>query len=301
MSRINCFPTSRRRPPATAFALIMSVTLPLTAALIISLALTAATAQPVAAQTQVAQTSALAADDGNETCISCHAEEGTAWERSAHGSVPPESLSVVGGASCVDCHGPYLKGHPATGTVRLSVDSSQCQECHVETYDQWEHTQHAGEGVQCISCHTPHSQGLRLTDEALCSSCHRDNLDDPLHAAHFTGDVNCTNCHMNGVAYTGPLAATDVQVATLSVPTHDFVTVNAQNCLTCHRDDVDTPVATQSTTSQVAASTVAAQDKTSFVDDVLSIANLGFGVGIGGVLGIVFMLFAATALQRKDS
>lgn len=286
MSRSKYLLIVRRRRCATAYAIPAL----LTALVTIALLLVATSAQPVFAQV----------DEPNETCISCHSEEGDAWESSAHGSVPAESIDMLGGASCVDCHGPYVKGHPAEGTVRLSVDSTLCQACHAETYDQWEHTQHAGEGVQCISCHTPHSQGLRLTDQVLCSSCHRDNLTDSLHTAHVDGDVNCTNCHMNGANYTGPLATTDIQVAALNLPTHDFVTVNAQNCLTCHRDDVDTPIATQSTTGQVDSNT-ATQDKATFVDDVLSIANLGFGIGIGGVLGILFMLFAATALQRNGS
>ena len=236
----------------------------------------------------------------DQPCAACHSEQHDAWIASAHGTVPPESVGAIGGASCVDCHGPYIKDHPAAGTVRLTVDSSLCQDCYSGTYDEWQHTQRASEGVQCISCHRPHSQELRLTDQALCQSCHRDTLIDSLHAAHRVGEVACTSCHMathdttpaNGFVRNGLAAAS-----------HDFIVVTSQNCLDCHRNDVATtkdPNRLVADVSIFSAELTAAQ-RTNKILTALSATNLGLGIGFGGILGIVFMLVAARVFPRRDS
>jgi hypothetical protein len=243
----------------------------------------------------------------DDSCVTCHSDEGTAWTHSPHGQVPPESAGMAGGASCVDCHGPYIKGHPASGTITLTVDSSQCQTCHTDTYVQWQGSQHAQDNVQCISCHRPHSQELRLTDESLCQSCHHESLADPLHTAHWTGDATCTTCHLADVPQMNLAASQDPTLGRVVAPSHDFVTVSSKNCLDCHADDVSaTPVAT---TAGNAAATHEAQllagqlEQTQRANKSLttfSAANLGFGLGIGGILGIVFMLIGAgRMLGRK--
>lgn len=242
-----------------------------------------------------AQSAAL---DETESCVSCHEEEGMAWEDSPHGSVPPESSGESGGASCVDCHGEYIKGHPAEGPMSLSVDSSSCQGCHAETFSQWENTHHAGEGVQCISCHRPHSQALRLTDETLCQSCHRESLDDSFHTAHWQAEATCISCHMADLPNHSLANADATMGITMAAPTHDFVTVSSRNCLECHKGDVvmeQTGRKTQALPINDAATAGDTVRERRWMRGIatLSVANLGFGLGIGGVLGIVFMLVAA--------
>ncbi len=240
--------------------------------------------------------------DENETCTSCHSEEGDAWMTSPHGVTDPNVAGQAGGASCVDCHGPYVKGHPNEGTIQLSIASDLCQDCHTDVYDQWVHTQHAGEGVQCISCHKPHSQELRLTDEALCQSCHREGLTDSLHLAHIDNNVTCTNCHMNGPTLTEPVATVDlaavVQVRTAS---HDFTLVSSENCLDCHREDVTKTDTTVRTSVPVVPNSGASESGLPWTSWILSAANLGFGLGIGGIVGILFMLVAGSIFGRRDS
>lgn len=251
-------------------------------------------------------TSALAADEDTppteETCTSCHTEESDAWLASPHANEAPNMMSSGDGASCVDCHGPYIKDHPAAGTIRLSVDSSQCESCHTDTYDQWEHTLHAGEGVQCISCHSPHSQQLRLTDEKLCKSCHREAVADPLHTAHWDSNVTCTNCHMDGAAMPQAIASTELDMA-LTTPSHDFISISATSCLDCHREDVGSAsISTNPAPAEPAAEEIGASSaQPALMLASVSIANLGLGLGVGGVLGIVFMLAAARFLPRRDS
>lgn len=244
------------------------------------------------------------AESTDETCASCHSAEYDAWIASDHGTVHPESVGAIGGASCIDCHGPYVKGHPEDGTILLTVDSSLCQDCHSATYDQWLHTQHAGEGVQCISCHRPHTQDLRLTDETLCQSCHRDSLNDSLHSAHRIGEVKCTSCHMDGYALGNSHVSTVPVGMSEPVATHDFIVVSAQSCLDCHRDDVaNTKVRNELVapdTTVLNAELTAAQRMNKILA-AISATNLGLGLGFGGILGIVFMLVAARIFPRRDS
>lgn len=238
--------------------------------------------------------------ESDQPCASCHSEQHDAWVTSAHGTVHPESVGALGGASCVDCHGPYIKDHPAAGTVRITIDSSLCQDCHTTTYAEWEHTRHAGEGIQCISCHRPHSQELRLTDQALCQSCHRETLTDSLHTAHRLGAVACTNCHMAGHSaaangesnHNGAIAAS-----------HDFIVVTSENCLECHRHDVATTKDPNRLLADVSifSAELSAAQRANKILAALSATNLGLGIGFGGILGIVFMLVAARVFPRRDS
>jgi nitrate/TMAO reductase-like tetraheme cytochrome c subunit len=241
------------------------------------------------------------AEQENKTCTSCHSEEHEAWQRSIHAA--PE-----GGATCTDCHGEYVRGHPDAGTIPLVVDSSNCINCHATTSEQWQHSLHAGEGVQCISCHRAHDQDLRLTDEKLCSSCHRESLDDSLHSAHWQNEVACTSCHLSDGAKGQSVASSDAMIAVAFAPTHDFVTVSATKCLDCHRDDVKVsaetmPIDGQATTVQQTsglASKLQSEQKSNHFLTVLSTINLGFGIGIGGILGILFVLVAASVSKRSD-
>lgn len=244
----------------------------------------------------------------DETCVSCHQEEGTSWEHSPHGSVAPESAGDTGGASCVDCHGEYVKGHPAEGPMSLSVDSSICQDCHEETFSQWEPSYHAASGVQCISCHRPHTQDLRLTDETLCQSCHRESLDDAFHSAHWQGEVTCTSCHLADTPHMQSVASSDPALGVTLAPTHDFVTVSGQNCLECHKDAVALDQSDSAAATRSVAQTIEPEIPATGINGMalglasLSAANLGFGLGIGGILGIVFMLVAANyGFGRKQS
>lgn len=244
-------------------------------------------------------------EEADPPCASCHSGEFDAWMDSAHGTVHPESFGDLAGASCVDCHGPYIKDHPAEGTIRLTVDSSLCQDCHASTYDQWMHTQHAGEGVQCISCHRPHSQDLRLTDQLLCASCHRDDLTDSLHAAHRIGEVNCTSCHMDGYSMGNSHVSTNPTFNGVNAVSHDFIVVSAKSCLDCHRDDVTSGKTEVSNRTVPATTSISAElsdaQRSNKALTAISATNLGLGLGFGGILGIVFMLVAARIFPRRES
>lgn len=246
--------------------------------------------------------------DSSDTkpCSSCHSDEADAWGASPHAAlVDPDTGHAL--ATCTTCHGDYVRGHPDENSVPLVVDSSSCKECHEETWSQWESSTHGDEGVQCIGCHMVHSQEMRLTDDRLCTSCHRESLDDTLHQAHWQDTATCTDCHMAVTATVSEaVASAGGQLVATHAPDHDFVSVSSAKCLDCHREDVKikagVATATQAISVTAAADPKLAQaQQANHVLGVLSLANLGFGVGIGGILGIVFMIAYARFGSRRDS
>ncbi len=131
---------------------------------------------------------------GVTECAVCHKEEAAAWQTSTHAKGASFGLH---GAMCIDCHDhSAFENHPENGTMSITTDSSVCKDCHPHTFEQWEASHHAENGVQCIGCHLSHSQDFRLIDDALCGSCHRDRLQDFSHTAHSHSHVTCADCHM---------------------------------------------------------------------------------------------------------
>ena len=257
----------------------------------------------------LALTPGVFAQTDEEGC-GCHTAEKSTWEMSTHGQIKANGEPV---AACETCHGVYTRGHPEQDMLPLDTDSSVCTDCHETTAHEWEGTIHATAGVQCIGCHVAHSQDLRLGNQAQCESCHREAVQDPLHTAHWLGNVTCTNCHMAGEsAMGGKLASADFNIALVQVPTHDFVTVSAKNCLDCHAKEVQVDVSTEpadfvqrldviaaAAEAPLLRADLAAAQQTTRATTLFVPMSLGFGVSIGGVLGIAFVLVAASWGRRK--
>lgn len=257
----------------------------------------------------LALASSAFAQTDEEGC-GCHTAEKSTWEMSTHGQIKANGEPV---AACETCHGVYTRGHPEQDMLPLDTDSSVCADCHETTVHEWEGTIHATAGVQCIGCHVAHSQDLRLGNQAQCESCHREAVQDPLHTAHWLGDVTCTNCHMAGEsAMGGQLASADFNIALVQAPSHDFVTVSARNCLDCHAKEVQTDVGagpsdfiqrldviSAAAEAPTLRADLAAAQQTTRTTALFVPMSLGFGVSIGGVLGIAFVLVAASWGRRK--
>lgn len=245
----------------------------------------------------------------NEEGCGCHSEESATWLASPHGQASLESAGAAG-PTCEGCHGAYVRGHPHDGLMELTMDSSMCTDCHQETYEEWQGTQHAEAGVQCIGCHLSHSQALRLTGSELCASCHRDSPSDSFHVSHRASDVACTNCHV------APDAGSEsgmVQVAGMAAaPTHDFTTVSAANCVDCHstqigdveslgeRDATITELMTVANRAPVPDNELAAAKRQNRTHATVTFVSLGLGIGVGGVAGMILVLFVGYVSQRKS-
>jgi len=240
---------------------------------------------------------AAALADSPEDCAGCHSEETTAWRKSPHAKA--ESGSVA----CESCHGAYVEGHPNAGVMQLGVDSAVCQDCHQETAEQWQDSLHGQANVQCISCHTSHSQEFRKADEALCESCHRDQLNDFSHSIHDEADLICTDCHTSAESSssTGSVAKSDGA----PVANHSFG-VTSKACVDCHEkshaassfqpagQQPDGPGRTEEMATRLKAI-----EQANLSLKGLSVAGLGLGLGIGGMVGIILMLVMSRLGQRS--
>jgi tetratricopeptide (TPR) repeat protein len=106
-------------------------------------------------------------------------------------------------------------------------------------------------GVQCGSCHNPHSGKLKLESSLVCGQCHDQNkYTAQTHTLHSqnTLEVNCVSCHMPSKLYMGNDLRHD---HSFRIPRPDltakFGTPNT--CNSCHTDK----------TAQWAADKIAAQ------------------------------------------
>jgi hypothetical protein len=270
-----------------------------------------------------------------EPCAQCHPAETAAWQDSPHAqalvnidvalesagdqsaclSCHTTGLDDAGvydhaGVTCEACHGPYVSDHPASGTMQLSVDSSPCQNCHAATYEEWTETVHAQSGVQCIGCHQAHTQQTRQSDDALCGSCHRERLHDFEHTAHQDANVACADCHLPTAA------AFDTNVGltlggSRNAPAHSLA-VASQTCSGCHAASIHVKapgeVLNQTDDTRMAAMTERVRDLAYELDDVrkengtlqtLALVSLGLGLGVGGMLGIIFVAVLGLLSQKK--
>jgi formate-dependent nitrite reductase cytochrome c552 subunit len=230
---------------------------------------------------------------GAEKCAECHPKEMETWQNSPHATVKTADGSV--GVTCEDCHGTYVEGHPQKGLMQLSTDSSVCRACHAKTYEKWSVSAHGRLNVQCIGCHVAHSQGLRLTDNTLCTACHQSPPTDVAHTAHSQAGVVCVSCHVS-------TASTPASVADTATG-HDFMASSSQPCVNCHDQTPSRPMP-DSANNQAAGLASAAmasqpvepvtpaetQEQPAQILQIMPFVTLGLGMGIGGILGIIFML-----------
>ena len=237
-------------------------------------------------------------------CLACHTTDFD----------PAANTYAHAGVTCEACHGPYVEGHPQNGVMQLDADSSVCSDCHAETHKQWQASLHAQAGVQCIGCHLSHSQDFRLSDEELCGACHRDRLEDFAHTTHETAEVGCTDCHLSSapVDEAAALASAEPAMGGGTVPSHSFTVVSSQACVGCHGQTIHeqtpssglTPVADvrllalADQAPELAAQLDAAEQSIKSLR-VMSLVSLGLGMGIGGMLGIVFMLVVGYVVQGR--
>ena len=232
---------------------------------------------------------------GAEKCVECHEAETDAWQNSPHARAGDDAEGALG-ATCEACHGLYVEDHPQTGVMQLRVDSSACEDCHTGTVGQWQNSIHAEAGVQCIGCHQSHSQEFRLSDDELCASCHRDRL----ATTHGQADVSCIECHLSSTdSHEIVPVSAGASSQAIPVASHDFTSVLSKDCVSCHGQDVhtdeaiavssvrlpDTPECEPELTAKLKT---AEQTNRSLL--TMTPVSLGLGLGIGGMLGIIFML-----------
>jgi hypothetical protein len=275
---------------------------------------------------------------GPEQCAACHPTQMTLWEDSPHahaletverasetacsGEAPfmdcecfechttgydqRQGSYTHAGVTCEACHGPYIPDHPQAGLMQLEVDSSTCRDCHTVTYEQWQETAHSEANVQCTGCHVAHSQETRLERETLCQSCHAEEESD---WAHHTAGVNCTDCHVSSPGRTGATNAVSL-VGGSTAPNHSFGLV-VHSCADCHAESIHTTIQAGTTVVDQAQLAVMQQRVKQLGQELeeakkahssmatMSVVALGFGLGAGGIVGVIFSMILGYILHRR--
>lgn len=199
-----------------------------------------------------------------EDCTGCHEGLRGYWEQSAHGYAltdpafqrawqeqgsPQECLAChttgfdpatgeykEGGVGCLSCHSPVPSNHPDT-YMPTDVSSRLCGTCHVDTFAEWEVSEHGTQGMTCNQCHNPHTAKVRAGhSQELCQTCH--NTEG--HYYSFTGHARegllCTDCHLR-VADT-PESGEGMGHG----QRHHTFKVDLQTCNDCHLGDMHAAV-----------------------------------------------------------
>lgn len=163
-------------------------------------------------------------EPGAQECVGCHEGLRGYWENSAHGNAltnpafqdewtaqgsPTECLAchttgfdpatgeyTEGGVACLTCHSPVPANHP-DAYMPTDVSSRLCGNCHVDTFAQWEISEHGEQGMTCVTCHNPHTAKLRVQGaQELCNSCHNTEGHYYTFTGHAREGVLCTDCHL---------------------------------------------------------------------------------------------------------
>ena len=161
-------------------------------------------------------------------CLVCHTT----------GYDPATATYKANGVTCEACHGPAPTDHPQTP---MPVDRSTdlCGRCHSDTrfgWQDWKVSTHYQRGMDCATCHDPHSASLKKvvgprTSEKkddvseLCITCHKESSMNFSYTAHAQKNISCVDCHVKHLENADRTAHT--------VPDHSFK-ASLDSCNTCH-------------------------------------------------------------------
>src|SRR5512138_1385793 len=124
-------------------------------------------------------------------CVVCHTEFQTSWQNGAHGKAgsdpvftdewnaqgkpgaclvchttgydPATATYKEAGVTCESCHGPAPDDHPKS-PMPVTTSPNLCGRCHSDTrfgWQDWKVSTHYQRGLDCATCHDPHSASLK--------------------------------------------------------------------------------------------------------------------------------------------
>jgi len=264
-------------------------------------------------------------------CAACHTEYQMTWESGAHGHAgddpvfiedwtnqgkpgaclvchttgfdPETATYKESGVTCEACHGPAPSDHPKSP---MPVDRSPdlCGRCHSDTrfgWQDWKVSAHYQRGMDCATCHDPHSASLKTVDvpfgsegttdqvSQLCINCHKEYSMEFSYTSHHQKGISCADCHVNHIEQGDRAAHT--------VPDHSF-NASLQSCNTCHAGQMHNPteaVPPEGTTSPVQAETDIKLASVTPEPDPVS--PVGFSI-LAGLIGLAGGMVLAPWLER---
>jgi predicted CXXCH cytochrome family protein len=266
-------------------------------------------------------------------CAACHTEYQMTWQSGAHGQAADDPVFVAewtkqgkpgaclvchttgydpatatyeaAGVTCEACHGPANPDHPKTPmTVDRTTDL--CGRCHSDTrfgWQDWTVSTHYQRGMDCATCHDPHSaslknvsvaaEGSNPTDEIsqLCINCHKEHSMDFSYTSHHEKGVSCVDCHVNHLETADRAAHT--------VPDHSF-NASLQSCNTCHAQQMHSPtqaISPEGTTVPAAAASAEEIQLASVTPEPDPVSPMGFSA-LAGLIGLAGGMVLAPWLER---
>ena len=264
-------------------------------------------------------------------CAVCHTEYQMTWQSGAHGQAADDPVFVEAwtsqgkpgaclvchttgydpatatyekaGVACEACHGPANPDHPKTPML-VDRTTDLCGRCHSDTrfgWQDWTISTHYQRGMDCATCHDPHSASLKnvsmaaggadLADEIsqLCINCHKEHSMDFSYTSHHQKGVSCVDCHVNHLE--------NADRAAHSVPDHSF-NASLKSCNTCHAQQMHSPteaMAPEGATEQIAAPTTV--ETTSLTPEPDPVSPMGFSA-LAGIIGLAGGMVLAPWLER---
>lgn len=268
----------------------------------------------------------------SENCAVCHTEFQMTWQNGPHGKAgtdpifldewnkqgkpgaclvchttgydPATATYKADGVTCEACHGPAPADHPKTP---MPVDRSTdlCGRCHSDTrfgWQDWKVSTHYQRGMDCATCHDPHSASLkkvvgpRISEKKddvseLCITCHKESSMNFSYTAHAQKNISCVDCHVKHLENADRTAHT--------VSDHSFK-ASLDSCNTCHAQQMHS--ATEAKTPEGVAALVSIaptpEIKLSSVTPVPEpVSPMGFSA-MAGFIGLAGGMVLAPWLER---
>lgn len=265
-------------------------------------------------------------------CVVCHTEFQMTWQNGAHGNAgndpvfveewnkqgkpgaclvchttgydPATATYKAEGVTCEACHGPAPADHPKT-PMPVDRTTDLCGRCHSDTrfgWQDWKVSTHYQRGMDCATCHDPHSAALKKvagprTSEKqddvsqLCITCHKESSMDFSYTAHAQKGISCVDCHVKHLENNERAAHT--------VPDHSF-NASLESCNTCHAQQMHS--STDAISPEISAAPVVieptAEVKTaSITPEPDPVSPMGFAV-LAALIGLAGGMVLAPWLER---
>jgi predicted CXXCH cytochrome family protein len=273
------------------------------------------------------------AQTSSPDCVTCHTDFQMTWQNGAHGKAgtdpifleewtkqgkpgaclvchttgydPTTATYKADGVTCEACHGPAPADHPKSP---MPVDRSTdlCGRCHSDTrfgWQGWKVSTHYQRGMDCATCHDPHSASLKkmagprtaapTTDEVsqLCINCHKEHSMNFSYTSHNRKGVSCVDCHVKHLGNADRSAHT--------VPDHSF-NASLDSCNTCHASQMHSPTeatAPDGSTALVSAEQPADVQLASVAPEPEPVSPMGFSA-LAGLIGLAGGMVLAPWLER---
>ncbi len=265
-------------------------------------------------------------------CVVCHTEFQMTWQNGAHGQAgsdpafleewnaqgkpgaclvchttgydPATATYKADGVTCEACHGVAPADHPKT-PMPVDRSTDMCGRCHSDTrfgWQDWKISTHYQRGMDCATCHDPHSAALKKvaaprdsekSDDVsqLCITCHKESSMDFSYTAHAQKNISCVDCHVKHLE--------NVERAAHTVPDHSF-NASLESCNTCHAQQMHSAteaISPEGTTPPVSVEPVEEVQAAPVNPEPEPVSPMGFSA-LAGLIGLAGGMVLAPWLER---